>query len=262
MHVFEMELDAAQDDNSKFRLYRRLLFSVDGNKSVGAQVSTINDKLYVGLGKFWRQDGWKANRWAPGKKGSHIFLTADQYRALVSAVPKISNTLQLVENLIEISANEFEDISDSSAAVANAGSGTIMSGTEPASFSADFVSAAATADSQPTSAVRGADACDGNLEEPGEPSADQDKDKKTQDVTSSGSKRKRGRPSKVSGKESATPKTGTPKSRKTKSGSSKRDGNTDATIAQAAAPSASGGVDVEHGASITEAEKHADTCDC
>ncbi len=229
-------LDASQDD-SKIRLYRRMLFCVEGNKSVGAQVAAINDKLYVGLGKFWRQDGWKANRWAPGKKGSHIFLTAEQYRALASAVPKISTAVQLVEDLIHISTNEFEDISVTSATVANAGSGTVVSGTKLASLSAESVPAAADTttandDDEPISADRGTDACDGELQELREPSASQDKDKKTQDVSSATTKRKRGRPSKVSGQEGVTPKASKSKTRKTDSVAA------DATAAPAGAAAA------------------------
>lgn len=216
-----------------------MLFCVEGNKSVGAQVAAINDKLYVGLGKFWRQDGWKANRWAPGKKGSHIFLTAEQYRALASAVPKISTAVQLVEDLIHISTNEFEDISVTSATVANAGSGTVVSGTKLASLSAESVPAAADTttandDDEPISADRGTDACDGELQELREPSAsqDKDKDKKTQDVSSATTKRKRGRPSKVSGQEGVTPKASKSKTRKTDSGAA------DATAAPAGAAAA------------------------
>lgn len=208
-------LDASQDD-SKIRLYRRMLFCVEDNKSIGAQVTAINDKLYVGLGKFWRQDGWKANRWAPGKKGSHIFLTVDQFRALAAALPKISTAVQLVEDLIHISTNEFEDISITSATVANAGSGTVVSGTEPASLSAESAPAvdttAADNDNEPISDNRGTDACDGELQEL---SASQDK--KTQDVSSATTKRKRGRPSKVSGQEGVTPKASKSKTRKTDS---------------------------------------------
>lgn len=210
--VFDMEIDAPQvdsQDDSRIRLYRRLLFCVEGNRSVGVQVSTINDKLYVGLGKFWRQDGWKANRWAPGKKGNHIFLTVEQYRALISAAPKIANAVKLVEDLIHISTDEFEDIT---AVDASAGSGNAMSGTEPASLSTESVSAvAATTVDEPTSAVRGTDACDGELREA---NASQDKDKKAQDVPSTSSKRKRGRPSNVSHQEGATPKASKSKSRK------------------------------------------------
>jgi len=228
-------LDASQDD-SKIRLYRRMLFCVVDNKSVGAQVTAINDKLYVGLGKFWRQDGWKANRWAPGKKGSHIFLTVDQYRALASAVPKISTAVQLVEDLIHISTNEFEDISVTSATVANAGSGTVVSGTKLASLSAESVPAADTTtaddDKEPISADRGTDACDGELQELRELSASQDKDKKTQDVSSATTKRKRGRPSKVSGQEGVTPKASKSKTRKTDSVAA------DATTAPAGAAAA------------------------
>ncbi len=236
-----MEIDAPQvdsQDDSRIRLYRRLLFCIEGNKSVGVQVATINDKLYVGFGKFWRQDGWKANRWAPGKKGNHIFLTVDQYRALISVAPKISTAVQLVEDLIHISTNEFEDISDSSAAVASAGSGTAVPGTEPASLSAESVSAAATTTvDEPTSAVRGTDACDGELREP---SASQDKDKKAQDVPSTASKRKRGRPSKVPGQEGVTPKASKSKSRKA---------NSDAATAPAGAATAPADIVLEHGAS-------------
>jgi hypothetical protein len=214
-----MEIDVPQADSqedSRIRLYRRLLFCIEGNKSVGVQVATINDKLFVGLGKFWRQDGWKANRWAPGKKGNHIFLTVDQYRALISVAPKISNAVQLVEDLVHISTNEFEDISDSSAAVAaSAGPGNAVSGSGTASLSTESVSAvAATTVDEPTSAVRGTDACDGELREP---SASQDKDKKAQDVPSTTSKRKRGRPSNVPRQEGATPKASKSKSRKSSS---------------------------------------------
>jgi len=209
--VFDMEGDAPHSDSqedTKITHYRRLLFCVEGNKSLGVQVATINDKLYIGVGKFWRQDGWKADRWAPGKKGSHIFLTVDQYRALIAAAPKISHAVKLVEDLLHISANEFEDIS--------AGSGTAMSGTEPASLSTESVSAeAATAVDEPTSDVRRTDACDGELREPG---ASQDKDvhKKAQDVPSTSTKRKRGRPSNASGSEGVTPKASKSKSSKAK----------------------------------------------
>lgn len=208
--VFDMEVDAQQvdpKDASQIRQYRRLLFCVEGNKSVGVQITTINDKLYLGIGKFWRQDGWKADRWAPGKKGSHLYLTVEQYRALVSAVPKISHAVQLVEDLIHIGTNEFEDIS--------VGSGTTMPGTEPASLSAksDSTAAAAAAPAnEPTSNVRGTDACDG------EPSASPTKEaaKKAQDDPSTSSKRKRGRPSNVSGSEGVTPKASKSKSSKAK----------------------------------------------
>ena len=206
-----MEVDAQQVDSqdaSHIRQYRRLLFSVEGNKSVGVQVTTINDKLYLGVGKFWRQDGWKADRWAPGKKGSHLYLTVHQYRALVAAIPKISHAVQLVEDLIHIGTNEFEDIS--------AGSGTALPGTEPVSLSTKSVSAdAATAVDEPASDVRRTDACDGELREPSA-SQDKDKDKKAQDVPSTSSKRKRGRPSNVSGQEGGTPKASKSKSSKAK----------------------------------------------
>lgn len=224
-----MEIDTPQEaaqDDPRIRLYRRMLFCVEGNKSVGVQVAAINDKLYIGLGKFWRQDGWKANRWAPGKKGNHIFLTVEQYRALASVVPKISTAVQLVEDLIHISTNEFEDISVSSAAVANAGSGTAVSGTRPTSLSDESAPAvdAATDDDEPAAAIRGVDACDGEPQELREPSASQDKDKKTQDASSA--KRKRGRPTKVAGQEGVTPKASKSKSRKT---------NTDAAATAVAA---------------------------
>jgi hypothetical protein len=240
--VFDMEIDVPQADSqedSRIRLYRRLLFCIEGNKSVGVQVATINDKLFVGLGKFWRQDGWKANRWAPGKKGNHIFLTVDQYRALISVAPKISNAVQLVEDLVHISTNEFEDISDSSAAVAaSAGPGNAVSGSGTASLSTESVSAvAATTVDEPTSAVRGTDACDGELREP---SASQDKDKKAQDVPSTTSKRKRGRPSNVPRQEGATPKASKSKSRKASSA---------AAAAPADAAPAAADIALEHRAS-------------
>lgn len=216
--VFGMEVEAPQvesQEDSRIRLYRRLLFCVDGNKSVGAQISTINDKLYVGIGKFWRTDGWKPNRWAPGKKGSHIFLTVEQFRALVTASPQISNAAQIVEDLIQIGTNEFEDISESRAAVTNAGSGTAVSGTEPTSLSTENVSTtAAKPTDELTSGIRGADACDGELRKP---STSQGKDQKAQDISSTACKRKRGRPSNVSGQEGATPKTSKSKTRKTDS---------------------------------------------
>lgn len=244
-----MEVDVPQVDSqedSRIRLYRRLLFCIEGNKSVGVQVATINDKLFVGLGKFWRQDGWKANRWAPGKKGNHIFLTVDQYRALISVAPKISNAVQLVEDLVHISTNEFEDISDSSAAVAAcAGPGNVVSGSGTASLSTESVSAVAapTAD-EPTSAVRGTDACDGELREPGA-SQDKDKDKKAQDVPSTTSKRKRGRPSNVPRQEGATPKASKSKSRKASSPATAAPA--DATPADAAPAAAD--IALEHRAS-------------
>ena len=236
-----MEVDAPQADSqndTSIRLYRRLLFCVEGNKSVGVQVSTINDKLFVGIGKFWRQDGWKADRWAPGKKGSHIFLTIDQYRALISAAPKITTAVQLVEDLIHICADEFEDIS--------AGSGTAMSGTEPepASLPTESVSVAAAAAAtvgELTSAVRGTDACDGELREPNA-SRDKEKDKKAQDVPNTSCKRKRGRPSNVSGQEGVTPKASKTKSSKDKSIPA-------AAAAAAAATVSAADVVLEHGAS-------------
>jgi hypothetical protein len=233
-----MEIDVPQVDSqedSRIRLYRRLLFCIEGNKSVGVQVATINDKLFVGFGKFWRQDGWKANRWAPGKKGNHIFLTVDQYRALISVAPKISNAVQLVEDLVHISTNEFEDISDSSAAVAaSAGPRTAVSGSGTASLSTESVSAVPA--NEPTSAVRGTDACDGELREP---SASQDKDKKAQDGPSTTSKRKRGRPSNVSRQEGVTPKASKSKSRKA---------NSDAAAPADTAPAAAD-IALEHRAS-------------
>jgi len=252
VNVFEMSVDASQND-SNFRLYSRLLYWKDGNKSAGVQVTAINGKLYVGLGKFWRQADWKANRWAPGKKGNHIFLSVEQYRALVSAIPEISIALQLVEERIGTGADDFEDISDTGATVASDRSGTVVSGTEPACFSAGSTTTVA----ESTAAVRGVDACDGELREP---SANQDKDKKAQDAPSTVSKRKRGRPSKVSDQESATPKAGKPRASKTKP-----DGTTGPAFATASVSSATAGVSsgsagivLEYGASPAQDENRVD----
>lgn len=253
-----MAVDASQDD-SNFKLYSRLLYWKDGNKSAGVQVTTINDKLYVGLGKFWRQTDWKANRWAPGKKGNHIFLSVDQYRALVSAIPKISIALQLVESRIGICADDFEDISDTGATVASVRSGTVVSGTEPAYLSAGST----TTVDESTAAVRGVDACDGELQELRElrePSANQDKDKKAQDAPSTVSKRKRGRPSKVSGQESATPKAGKPRASKTKPDGTTGPASAPAGVSSAPADisSASAGIVLEHGASPAQDKNRVD----
>jgi hypothetical protein len=259
LYVLEMEVNASQDasnEDSAIKLYRRLLYWREDNKAAGVQVATINDKLYVGFGKFWRQDSWKANRWAPGKKGSHIFLTADQYRALVSVIPKITDALELVSDLIKISENEFEDIIEPTTAVASAGSRNVVSGTEPACLSCESAPDAATAVIESTAATA-VDACDGELREP---AASQDEVKKTQDVTSTGSKRKRGRPSKASGQESATPKARQTKSRKTKSESPKSDGNADPAAAPAGV-SGSANIVLEHGASSHHDENRVTTID-
>lgn len=216
-----MDVNAAltrSQDSSSIRLYRRLIFWQDQNKSIGAQVATINDKLYVGLGKFWRLDGWKENRWAPGKKGSHIFLTLEQFQALVSTTPKVLSLAKFVKDLSAVAEYEFEDISDTGATIASVRSGTSVSGTEPTCL-------AVTAVGESTPAVCAVDSCDGELQELGEPNASEDEVKKTQDAPSTTSKRKRGRPAKASVQESATPKTKQAKSRKVKSNSAKPDGD-------------------------------------
>jgi hypothetical protein len=207
-----MEKDKS-DGPSNIQQYKRLLFWQEDNQSVGAQISSFGgNKLFVGISKYWRQNDWKPDRWAPGKKGQHVFLTPTQFRALVSAAPKVCSALQSAE--VFVNENVCENIVSSAAspaaAAAAAGPVDVVSGTGLANASAATTSAATAASSASTCVGGGHDDCDGA---PGE---EIDAKNAEAEEPSTVSKRKRGRPSK-NAEEIRTPKACKPKSCKSKS---------------------------------------------
>lgn len=78
--------------SSDFVTQKRIFFWREGNKSLIAQITAINGKPYVGLSKFWRQSDWRADRWAPSKKG-HLYMTQEQWKSLLAKQSEVTNLL-------------------------------------------------------------------------------------------------------------------------------------------------------------------------
>lgn len=66
----------------------------DGSKEHRVSVCTINNKIQIGLSKFWLLE--KEKKWLPSKKG-HFYMSADQWRKFAQLVPAITQSLNKLE---------------------------------------------------------------------------------------------------------------------------------------------------------------------
>lgn len=94
------EVDFDKTDASDIFCHKRIFFWKQEKSALAGQIAVIRGKAYVGLSKFWRIPDWKAERWAPGKKG-HLYLTLEQWRLLIGSAPKISAAADALNNLLE-----------------------------------------------------------------------------------------------------------------------------------------------------------------
>jgi hypothetical protein len=84
--------------------FKSIEFYQDPKNMLSAKVCRINGQEFVGIDKFWceqRPTNSTKKVWLPTKKG-HLYLKADQWRALAVSVPALTQALKSMEKKMQV----------------------------------------------------------------------------------------------------------------------------------------------------------------
>lgn len=87
--------------------FKSIEFYQDTKQMMSAKVCRINGQDFVGIDKFWCEQGHSAKAkkvWLPSKKG-HVYLKADQWRALAQCVPALTQALKSMEKKMQTASS-------------------------------------------------------------------------------------------------------------------------------------------------------------